>query len=184
MMTKSILLFFTAFTFYNHANCQITKGNWLVGGSGQFQKQREDLRGSDIRGLVISASPDIGYFIFDKLGVGIKGDLSYSRIKTTGNVSKSTFLAMGPFARYYFLAIDNRINLFCEAIYQHTIDFHSFHQNDLTFAAGPVIFFNSSVGLELTAKYSRSNSEISLTKAKTLFLSLGFQIHLEKLEQN
>lgn len=183
-MKKTILLLVIAFIFYNDANSQITKGNWLVGGSGEFQKQREDLRGSDIRGLAITASPDIGYFIIDKLGAGIKADLTYSKIKTTGNTSKSTFLAIGPFVRYYFLAIDNRINIFGEAIYQHTIDFHSFHQNDLTFAAGPVIFFNSSVGLELTAKYSRSNSGISITKAKTFFVVVGFQIHLEKLEQN
>ena len=57
MMKKSILLLGISCAFYNHAICQITQGNWLVGGSGEFQKQREDLQGSDIRGLSISASP-------------------------------------------------------------------------------------------------------------------------------
>lgn len=183
-MKKSILLFFIAFIFYNDAHSQITKGNWLVGGSGQFQKQREDLQGSDIRGLAISASPDIGYFIIDKLGAGIKVDFSYNRIKMKGSISKSLILGLGPFVRYYFLPSNNRINIFSEAVYQYNIDFYGHYQNDVNFAAGPVIFFNSSVALELAAKYSTVNSTMPIANAKTIFFTIGFQIHLEKLEQN
>jgi hypothetical protein len=184
-MKKSILLFFIAFIFYNDAHSQITHGNWLVGGSGEFHKQREDLQGSNIRGLSISAAPDIGYFIIDKLGVGVNGDFSYITIKARGQyISKSTILGIGPFVRYYFLPSDNRINIFSQAAYEYTTDFHSHYQNDLYFSAGPVIFFNSSVGLELAAKYSTLKSTMPIANAKTIFFAIGFQIHLERLEQN
>jgi outer membrane protein W len=184
MMKKTILMIFIASIFNNDANCQITKGNWLIGGSGQFQKQHEDLQGSDIRGLAISVAPDIGYFIFDKLGVGLNVTFSYNRIKVKDNISKTNILGLGPFVRYYFLPSDNRINIFSEAAYEYTTVFDGHYQNDFYFSAGPVIFFNSSVGLELAAKYSTSNSKISNATAKTVFLTIGFQIHLEKLEQN
>jgi hypothetical protein len=180
MIKKTILMILIASIFNNRANCQITKGNWLVGGSGEFHKQHEDLQGSDIRGLVVTASPDIGYFIVDKFAAGIKADFTYSTINVKDNISKSTILGFGPFVRYYFLSSDNRINIFSEAAYQYTIDFKGHYQNDLNFAAGPVIFFNSSVGLELTAKYSTLNSTMPIANAKTVFFIIGFQIHLEK----
>jgi outer membrane protein W len=183
-MKKSILLLLIAFIFCDIANCQITKDNWLVGGSGQFRKKHEDLQGSDIRSLFISAVPDIGYFIIDKLGVGLKINFSYNRIKDKDNISKATMLGLGPFVRYYFLPSDNRINIFSEAAYEYTTAFDGHYQNDFYFSAGPVMFFNSSVGLELSAKYSTMNSMISNATAKTVFLTIGFQIHLEKLEQN
>lgn len=183
-MKKTILMIFIASIFNNDANCQITKGNWLVGGSGQFQKQREDLQGSDIRGLSISVAPDIGYFIIDKLGAGVNVDFSYNRIKVKDNISKTNILGVGPFVRYYFLPGDNRINIFSQVAYEYTIDFNSHYQNDFYFSAGPVIFFTSSVGLELAAKYSTSNSTMPIANAKTVFFTIGFQIHLEKLEQN
>lgn len=181
MIKKTILMIFIASIFNNNANCQITKGNWLVGGSGEFHKQREDLQGSDIRGLVVTASPDIGYFIIDKLGAGIKVDFTYSRIKVKDNISKTNILGLGPFVRYYFLPSDNRINIFSEAAYEYTTVFDGHSQNDFYFSAGLVIFFNSSVGLELATKYSTSNSKISNATSKTFFLTIGFQIHLEKL---
>jgi hypothetical protein len=184
MIKKTILMIFLASIFNTHAKCQITKGNWLVGGSGEFHKQREDLQGSDIRGLSITAAPDIGYFIIDKLGVGLNVTFSYNRIKVKDNIGKTNILGLGPFVRYYFLPSDNRINIFSEAAYQYTIDFNGHYQNDLNFAAGPVIFFNSSVGLELTAKYSNLNSTMPIANAKTVFFTIGFQVHLEKLEQN
>jgi len=60
MIKKVMLMIFIASISNTAANCQITKGNWLVGGSGEFHNQHEDLQGSDIRGLTISVAPDIG----------------------------------------------------------------------------------------------------------------------------
>jgi len=180
-MKKSILLVLVTFLFFNKSHGQITSDNWMVGGSGEFHKQREDLQGSDIRGLVVSASPGIGYFIIDKLGAGIKVDFIYNRITVSGNASNSTVLSIGPFVRYYFLPTENRINIFSEAAYQYGIDFHNHFENNFSFAAGPVFFFNSSVGLELAAKYSTLNNTASSISAKTIFVTVGFQIHLEKI---
>jgi hypothetical protein len=179
-MKKSILLLLIAFIFCDSANCQITKGNWLVGGSGQFDKQHEDLQGLDIRGTSISAAPDIGYFIINKLGLGLNFTFSYNRIKVKDNIGKTTILGLGPFVRYYFLPADDRINIFSEAAYEYTTVFDGHYKNGFYFSTGSVIFFNSSVGLELAAKYSTLNSMISNATANTLFLTIGFQIHLEE----
>jgi outer membrane protein W len=184
MIKKVMLMIFIASISNTAAHCQITKGNWLVGGSGEFHNQHEDLQGSDIRGLTISVAPDIGYFIIDKLGVGLNVTFSYNRTKVKDNIGKTNILGLGPFVRYYFLPSDNRINIFSEAAYEYTTVFDGDYQNDFYFSAGPVIFFNSSVGLELAAKYSTSNSKISNSTAKTVFLTIGFQIHLQKLEKH
>ena len=52
------------------------------------------------------------------------------------------------------------------------------HSQSYNFEAGPAIFFNSSVALEVTANYdiARTSSIVS----NRFYIALGFQIHLEK----
>jgi hypothetical protein len=185
MIKKTILMILIASIFNNHANCQITKGNWLVGGSASFERQRENMDGTEFVGWTGSVVPNIGYFIADKFAAGINTSFYYSRIKRNQDVvSRGTDLGFGPFFRYYFLPVDNRINIFSEAAYKYSIDFNSHNQNELDFATGPVLFFNSSVGLELTANYSYGSGTITHANEKSFFFAIGFQIHLQKLEQN
>ena len=179
MMTKSILFFFIAFIFCGHADSQITKGNWLVGGNANFSLQQEMLNQSNITGFSINAAPDIGYFIIDKFAAGAKTKLSYRFIKLNGPVDKSTYLGFGPFLRYYFLSTSNRINIFAESAYQYSVDFKGHSQNDFNFSAGPVIYFNTSVGLEFAFTYDTFKGTIS-GPANTFSFGIGFQIHLEK----
>jgi hypothetical protein len=53
-------------------------------------------------------------------------------------------------------------------------------QDLLLFSGGPVIYFNSSVGLEFTGNYRIDRVHDTKTSAKTFFIAIGFQVHLEK----
>lgn len=182
-MKKITILSVAILLFAITANSQITKGNWLVGGNGRFSSQIETLNGAKVNGFLIGLTPNIGYFFIDKFAAGTKISFNYNETKYYGSVSKSTQLGLGPFLRYYFLNKDNRINVFAESEYQYlrssSNGTHD-NQNTFTFSAGPVIYFNSSVGLELTANYEIIKTEKSLSDAKTFFVSVGFQVHLEK----
>src|SRR5690606_16024122 len=88
------------------------------------------------------------------------------------------------FMRYYFLNSGNRVNLIGETSYEYGYNSSnngaSDNHNIFTISAGPVIYFNSSVGIELTANYELLNGSTGTASAKTVYFNIGFQIHLEK----
>src|SRR5215216_1991973 len=117
-MKKFIILFLLLF-FLTESYSQITKGNWLVGGSGTLSRQQEKLIGSEVKSTTIQLSPDLGYFIFDKFSAGLTPAFGYINLKTDNYHSKTTSWAVGPFVRYYFLPAENRTNLFVGTAYQY-----------------------------------------------------------------
>lgn len=162
------------------AHGQITKHNWLVGGNANFSRQQEKLISSDIKSTDIQINPNFGYFPIDKFSIGLRPGFGYLNLKTNTYQSKTTSWAIGPFVRYYFLSPVNRTNFLAETSYQYFSSSNGDSQNLLLFSAGPVIFFNQSVGVELTANYKvfkTINTEVS---SKTFFLAVGLQVHLEK----
>ena len=67
-MKKTILLFLIASTFYNHANCQITEGNWLVGGNASFsQLKSSSTSAAKFKQTNFQITPLVGYFLKDNL---------------------------------------------------------------------------------------------------------------------
>ena len=176
---KSITITITALLlFSNICFSQITKGNWLVGGNALFYTQNGRINGSDSKGYNLNISPDIGYFLANKFAAGLTLNATYVENINRGAKSSSTSLGIGPFARYYFLPTENIVNIFVEGIYQYTTDFNGFGENYFRFSTGPVIYFNSSVGLEFTLNYAHDNT--ANISAKTISFGVGFQIHLEK----
>lgn len=170
------------FIFSFKADCQITKGNWLAGGSGSFNTQQGLISTVNVKSYTINLSPDIGYFFADKFAGGLKPNIAYRETINYGSKNKSTYLGIGPFVRYYFLPVENRVNILAEGAYQYATEFNGFIENDFSFSLGPVIYFNSSVGLEITLNYDKINSQT--TNVKTFSLGIGFQIHLEKEKIN
>lgn len=165
------------------ANSQITKSNWIIGGSGSFSIQRENLLGDKIKSTHLLLSPNVGYFLADKFAVGVNLFLNDLTIKRPLFKETSLGLGAGPFLRYYFLSTDNRINLFAHTAYLPTFTYNDGYQgyiSSLTFSTGPVLYFNSSVGLELTANYNLYNYNAADTDTKTFYIAAGLQIHLEK----
>ena len=179
---KSIKLIFIAFILFTmSANAQITKNNWMVGGNGSFNNTivKDDDDNTLGKGYGFRIYPNIGYFFIDKMAGGFKLGFNYG--KTEGNSSMVGY-GLGPFVRYYFLNPDKRVNVFAEANYNYYIsktqNFDATKGYNYNFKAGPEIFFNSSVGLEVTINYSSSNINSLISNA--LSLEVGFQIHLEK----
>ncbi len=175
------LLFATSLLFALTSNAQITKGNWMVGGdiSLAFVKSSDESNAT-----IINLSPNVGYFILDKFAFGTILNYNYSKSKSdygTG-IMKSTNL--GPFLRYYILNKEKNTNLFLETSYNFSLN----KDNKNTFFStklGAVIFLNSSVGFEMSLKYSLnkfkySNDFLPSSSSNNFIFGLGFQIHLEK----
>ena len=178
-MKKITILSVAILLFAFSANSQVTKGNWLVGGNANFSKDKTKgpLGSSNETRFILS--PDIGYFLANKFAVGVNFSLDRFDYTLNENNNHSTSYLFGPFARYYFLPTDKQVNVFAGGSYQLNIQSPGGSStNRYSFFAGPVIFFNSSVGLEFTVNYSSLTYSGSTTN--TFQIGAGFQIHLEK----
>ena len=207
MKTIKLLLLVTLLCTINSFG-QLDKKTWMVAGTGSFDSYKENYTyiftgtGENIeieRSIKeIEFSPKVGYFIIDKLalGIGVSYISEKSESKTiSGNAgsspSKSHSLYVGPFARYYFLNKDKPYNILAETNYQ----FGNLSQTDspdtkgklsrFSFLVGPEIFFNSSVGMNLLVGYTNSkrnmdnNSYVS-NSTNGLQVAISFQIYLQK----
>lgn len=185
------LFFFLVLVTSLSLNAQITKCNWLVGGNFRFNNQKAESTSNDFtttqKSFGFNVSSDLGYFVKDKFAVGIVPYFGYGNPEGSGNSGYG--FGIGPFVRYYFLNPDKRINLFSHIEYQFG---NGYSQGDKTnkstnfnFKAGPAIFFNNSVAMEITLEYVynkvTSFSGIGSESIINAFnVGIGFQIHLEK----
>ena len=171
-----IILFFTI-----TANAQITKGNWMVGGNAYFSNvTNKNSNGEQTQSSTqINVQPNIGYFFYDRFVGGLSTSLGYGKVN--GNNNSNSGFSLGPYVRYYFLKSEKTINFLLEANYYYGKDFNkSNFGTSYGFKTGPVIYFNSSVGLELLAKYEHDYNSSDSNTANVFQLGLGFQIHLKK----
>jgi hypothetical protein len=189
---------FLTLVFLSFSIClfsQLTKKNWLLGGTGTLTAYKSTsmttLSTQESNELNLKINPTIGYFVTDKFVLGLKPFLSWfkSEIQITGGsiISNVKRYGIGPFARYYFLPNEKQINIITEVSYQH--GFFSFapqkgNSDIFSFLVGPVVYFNSSVGLEFLVGYSSRKENInqggSNTTYKGLDIGIGFQFYLEK----
>jgi hypothetical protein len=189
---KKVILFVIAASFiYSNANSQITKGNWMLGGSASFSSIKTiDITGGNSTSI-LNISGNVGYFITNKLAIGLKPNVSFESIKTDNGHLSQNVSAIGPFLRYYFFPFDGRVNFFTEVSYALGVvksygngvsnyDWSN-QTNSFSFKGGPAIFLNSSVALELSLGYL-SYRVIGETKSgsNTFQIGLGLQFHLEK----
>lgn len=158
---------------------QITKGNWMVGGSGSFSSTSYNTRQNfGLSEFTLQISPNVGYFFADKFTAGIKTDFLIDNVKDGFHFTNIVF---GPFARYYFLPTENKINILTEASYEYgSYSTPSSKLGILSFHAGPVVYFNSSVGMEFTLGYTSIKYSTYSGSDNTIQLGIGFQIHLKK----
>ena len=185
-MQKTFLLIIISFFTVKNVNSQITKGNWLVGGSASFSQQNPSSTAiAMFKQTNFQINPFVGYFLIDKLAVGLNPSVEYEKVSLGPNTS--TIINVGPFVRYYFLEADKIFNLFGQGSYAYGSNIgkvqgrkYGNSLNTFAFSAGPVLYFNSSVGLEFTINYSTTKF-VGFTGAnKFLSYGIGFQIHLEK----
>ena len=166
--------------FYSTLNAQITQGNWMMGGDATFSTNKTAYQEFTFKSTSFSISPNVGYFIIDKLAVGLSARLAYVIEHNVNTERTDNFTyGIGPFVRYYFLEPEKTINVFSEVSYY----FEKANQidsklNNFKIKAGAVYFLNSSVGLEASLNYLNQKGN-NLTN-NAVFLGVGFQIHLEK----
>jgi hypothetical protein len=194
---KKLLLLLSFVTIAVISNSQITKGNWIVGGSGNFLSSKmiyvsPNLSTTQDR-IDVKVSTTIGYFVVGKFSLGLKPSYSKSKAVVEGsggniNTNENRF-EFGPFVRYYFLKADQQYNILLDLSYQYGFYwFKPAKGNINTFSAsiGPVIYFNSTVGLEFLLGYYNRKEDITIntnsdfvTQQKGFQIGIGFQIHLE-----
>ncbi len=191
-MKKLLLIFIVTTTFFS-AHSQLAKNDWLIGGSGNFYTFTPSYINSpgylNPRYTKINISPNIGYFVADKVAFGLGATFSSYKQKGADPyyiLSNFKRYLIGPFGRYYFLDSEMPYNLLAEVCYQYGIpDAGGINGKLSSFSAltGPVIYFNNTVGLEFLIGYKSSMEEVSnLYKEvqKGFQFSIGFQIHLSK----
>ena len=188
---KKLLLLITFTTIITSAFTQLNKGQFLTGGNISFSSSKygdEDIYRN--KATTFQVSPDIGYFIFDKLAVGGKVGLSFYKSTTNyeGTLEySSNSVNLSPFVRYYILSKKQKINLFTEVDYTYiktkeknlgSSEVFKRTGSGYTVSAGPVLFLNPNVALELTLSYNSSKYKNDMYSTYIFMTGVGFQIHL------
>lgn len=169
------------------SKAQITKGNWLVGGNGEFNTDKTKFSNVEITSTQLSLSPKIGHFIVDRFAIGLY--TNYSKTATKSNNIKSSFssFGVGPFLRYYLLNSEKNayLNLIVEGNGAYNISSNSSASGKSDFLSyslltGPVIFFNSSVGIEFLLGYKGYSELKNDTRNSGFHFNIGLQVSLER----
>ena len=185
-MKKISVLAFGILFINLSVNSQITKGNWMLGGNADFSSTiNKSEAGQKTTVFNIQITPNIGYFIVDRLATGLKVSVGKEGVKATGTSRYSTYTDanFGPFLRYYFLPFDQQLNVLAEGVYQYGViagDHDKVFKNTFSISGGPVVYFNPSVGLEFLIGYSTFKYVGFAGSNGTVQVGLGLQVHLEK----
>ncbi len=178
------------FIFCLVATGQISKKNWLMGGNITFNSTSYNSdAGQKTTGYVLDIAPDVGYFIANKWAAGVRINFHEIGSKATGTTISSTYTTAnyGVFTRYYFLPKEKLVNILLDGAYQYGVEkggSFSMSKNTIAIMGGPVVYFNSSVGLEFLIGYSTYKYTGVAGSNNTIQLGLGFHIHLLKAENN
>jgi len=166
------------------SNSQITKKNWMLGGNISYASTNYNSSnyGAPHTTYYLQVSPNIGYFFVDKLAGGIRASINKTGEKAR-NQSYTDF-NIGPYFRYYFLASEKQVNVVTEAAYLYGFETGTASEkafkNTFSFSAGPVIYFNNVVGVEMLVSYSTYKFSIAEGSNNTIRFGIGLQVHLEK----
>jgi len=187
-MKKSIEFVIILLFFSLASKSQITKRNWMTGGGASFRSSKYE-GGLSSTEIVTQLSGDVGYFVIDKLSIGLKPEYERNEVKENTNHQIINTYRLGPFVRYYLLPNEKYVNMFSEISYQYGITntnqiSSTTKSNKLSGLLGCAVFFNSSVALEFTLGYSSyrysADSFANTGRVKSVIAGIGFQFHLEK----
>ncbi|WP_394666910.1 OmpW family outer membrane protein [uncultured Chryseobacterium sp.] len=103
------LLLAGAVALFGLSNAQMTKGDWVISGNTGIgfnnMETKTKVNGQSFDGPKVSSfsvTPSVGYFVIDKLAVGI--DLGFTSVTTKDSGDKTTIsnFSVMPTATYYF----------------------------------------------------------------------------------
>jgi hypothetical protein len=190
-MKKHTLAFLLILCLHS-AHSQLTKGIWLAGGTGKFYsytcQYSSTAYSNEASYTQIDLSPNVGYFIADKLAFGLRPTFSSlkGKVTTPGGIATNVQRYwIGPVGRYYLLEEGKQTNIVMDVSYQFGTlgGISKGSLSSFSAMAGPVIFFNSSVGLEFLLGYSRSKDDVEGYQKQInsgFQIAAAFQVHLEK----
>lgn len=155
------------------AFAQVEKGNWLFGGSStlEFNTSNEKIKtgGTTTDGYKYTdfdIRPQVGYFVIDKLAVGLLLDIDIDKEKYTDPDSEYnwTSFLVGPFVRYYILDLEGLMP-FAEASmafgsgnsktnYMGSESEEKYGMFAYGFGAGATYFVTENVGVDLFIGYA------------------------------
>lgn len=173
----SFLLFFTVDSF-----SQTSRGHWILSGNADLNYLRNSSAGSlQYKATLLTIAPSVGYFVVDKFVLGAKPTYTFGSNSLNNNGEGVSIFSIGPFARYYLLSADKQFNIFTEAGYAYGKNYQN-KQEENTFylLGGPVLYFNTSVGLEFTASYAVTKYPGFDGINRAVRLGLGFQFYFER----
>lgn len=176
----SVVMVFTA----TSVRSQITKGNWMLGGNIHYSSTKYNSTnfGDPHTSYNWQVKPNIGYFFVDKLAAGLRANISKVGDRDRGQ--SYTDFNVGPYVRYYLLKADKLVNILTEAGYAFGFEKGSMpgttSKNAFSFSAGPVMYFNNVVGLEMLLSYSTYKFSKFAGSNNSIMLGVGLQVHLER----
>ena len=190
---KLFTLLFLSLIITITVSSQVKQGEFLAGGSIGFTATKSGSASSayyKTSNLLIT--PNIGYFIIDKLAAGARLNLASFHQKVGSDNTTTTLTTLSPFARFYFLPPAKMVNAFIDISYNAYKNRYSSSQSPTsqtnrsygyTIAAGPSIFLNQHIALEFTVGYQATIPKgYSNSKTTQFNTGLGLQIHLGKIK--
>jgi hypothetical protein len=194
---KIFTLLFFALVISSKAFTQLSRGQFLLGGSIRFESVKESYYPSGTYNATnIFVSPAFGYFFLPKLAGGVRLDLSSYKSNSSSVETQTTSTAISPFVRYYFLPVATKVNAFLDAGYLFSkTKWNSFSNPAFTstssgfqILAGPSIFITEQIALEFTIGLRHTKSGdwgpgLEPAKSTTISSGLGLQIHFGKKSQ-
>jgi hypothetical protein len=180
-------LFIATILFTLSAHSQITKGNWMVGGSGSFTNYKSTYPDNNTKstqaGYALDLAPNVGYFVVDNFSIGSIVGFSFNN--PSGSANNSLSFGLAPFVRYYFRKSEKIINPFLQASYGFNISRNQIQEgnrksSDYRLKGGTAFFLNSSVALEISIEYNSAINNYNNFQYDNFTTGVGLQIHLEK----
>ncbi len=174
---KQFVLGFLILNFSMISKAQTEKNTWLLGGSAGFSSSSF----GDIKETEIAINPNFGYFVVDNIAVGLSAIIS-SISPDIGD--GTTSYALGSGLRYYFTSIGSNSKLFANgsaAIGRaKTGSDDALNITAWSISAGPAIFLNKNIAIEMMIGYSSTKVEAVSDPLNIISVAVGFQFHFKK----
>lgn len=190
MKLFKLLSLFIAITIT--ANSQIKKDQFLVGGKVSFSAMNYGQSpASYYKTTTLLLSPNLGYFIIDKLAAGVRLQLGYFHQSFGLDKYRTSNTTLSPFIRYYFLPAAKMVNALIDISYDNYkttstnqyLTANTTRSYGYTISAGPSIFLSQHIALEFTVGYQyKVPKGFPIDKATQFNTGFGLQIHLGKIK--
>jgi hypothetical protein len=158
---------------------QIFQGQWMVGGTTSLESGKlGDFDESKYTSFQLN--PNAGYLFINNLAGGVRLSFETTKFKEDEEATSSFLIA--PFARYYFLPAQQKVNVFADASYGFGSmkDGESDSFNQFAIAAGPAIFLSRNTALEFAVQYTSAGGDAypGDDRMNAIGVNVGFQVHL------